>query len=87
MVGVHYHLNPKPHFLLLEGGRGTANIITFNLIKIRHHFGVLIILAIFDILRAAKDLFWPEAQLFCIDGWEGVPKNYSQKKRSEIQEY
>ena len=59
LVGVHYHLNPKVQFFLLEGGRGTSTIISFNLINTRHHLGVLIILALFDILWAVKDLLWP----------------------------
>ena len=49
----------RPNFFLLGGSRGICSINSSNLINIRHHLAVLLILAIFQIIWASTDLLWP----------------------------
>ena len=59
---------PKGQFFSLGDGRDTFTIILFNFINIRHYLGVLLILGIFEILWAAKDLLWPCGSIFLLKG-------------------
>ena len=72
-------LTLRPNFFI-GWQEGYPSIISFNLINIRQNLGVLFILAIFKIIWAAKDLLRPCGSIFCIRGWEGVPKSYLSKK-------